>query len=42
MTLDEIDEYATSLTGCKRKGHPVEWRGTSTTVWWSARTSPAR
>jgi hypothetical protein len=27
VTLDEIDEYATSLTGCKRKGHPgrVAW-----------------
>ena len=27
MTLDEIDEYATSLAGCKRKGHPgrVAW-----------------
>lgn len=27
VTLDEIDEYATSLAGCKRKGHPgrVAW-----------------
>ena len=27
MTLDEIDEFATSLAGCKRKGHPgrVAW-----------------
>jgi hypothetical protein len=22
VTLDEVDEYATSLPGCKRKGHP--------------------
>ena len=22
VTLDEIDEYATSLAGCRRKGHP--------------------
>lgn len=22
MTLDEIDAFATSLPGCKRKGHP--------------------
>ncbi|MEO7269091.1 MAG: hypothetical protein ABIW49_07785 [Knoellia sp.] len=27
MTLDEIDAFATSLQGCKRKGHPgrVAW-----------------
>ena len=27
VTLDDIDEYATSLAGCKRKGHPgrVAW-----------------
>jgi hypothetical protein len=27
VTLDEVDEYATSLAGCKRKGHPgrVAW-----------------
>ncbi|EAP98227.1 hypothetical protein JNB_14723 [Janibacter sp. HTCC2649] len=27
MTLDEIDAFATSLPGCKRKGHPgrVAW-----------------
>ncbi|GAB3085057.1 hypothetical protein [Pedococcus soli] len=27
MTLDEVDDYATSLAGCKRKGHPgrVAW-----------------
>lgn len=27
MTLEEIDEYATSLAGCRRKGHPgrVAW-----------------
>ncbi|MEO5981348.1 MAG: MmcQ/YjbR family DNA-binding protein [Pedococcus sp.] len=27
MTLDEVDEYATSLPGCRRKGHPgrVAW-----------------
>lgn len=27
MTLDEIDAFATSLEGCKRKGHPgrVAW-----------------
>lgn len=27
MTLDEIDEYATSLAGCRRKEHPgrVAW-----------------
>lgn len=27
VTLDEIDEFATSLPGCKRKGHPgrVAW-----------------
>lgn len=27
MTLDEVDEYARSLEGCKRKGHPgrVAW-----------------
>lgn len=27
VTLDDIDAYATSLAGCKRKGHPgrVAW-----------------
>ncbi len=27
MTLDEVDDYATSLPGCTRKGHPgrVAW-----------------
>lgn len=27
MTLDELDEFATSLPGCKRKGHPgrIAW-----------------
>ena len=27
MTLDEVDEFARSLPGCKRKGHPgrVAW-----------------
>ena len=27
MTLDEVDEFATSRPGCKRKGHPgrVAW-----------------
>lgn len=27
VTLDEIDEFTTSLEGCKRKGHPgrVAW-----------------
>jgi len=27
MTLDEVDDYATSLAGCTRKGHPgrVAW-----------------
>ncbi|GAA2732344.1 hypothetical protein GCM10009867_08020 [Pedococcus aerophilus] len=27
MTLDEVDEFATSLPGCRRKGHPgrVAW-----------------
>jgi hypothetical protein len=27
VTLDEVDEFATSLPGCKRKGHPgrVAW-----------------
>ncbi|WP_404385802.1 hypothetical protein LL946_06075 [Knoellia locipacati] len=39
MTMDEIDDFATSLVGCKRKGHPGGAPGTSTTGSSCARSS---